>query len=144
MKSQIVIKKKIYNRAGQARCQVSAEDIEFQLTGSSNLLLCFGHQVKTLQRKAGPTQLCPEFSKHDELSLEKELSVWPYHAELGFSVFFLSFFLIIFFKGLLNHVAYQENMFLGQDLKATEHTSDNIEIRLVLKSEIQAAYPGGL
>lgn len=47
IKSQIVIKK-IYNGAGKDTCQVSAKDIEFQLTGSSNLLLCFGHQVKTL------------------------------------------------------------------------------------------------
>lgn len=65
---------KIYNWDGKSTCQVSAKDIEFQLTGSSNLLLCFGHQVKMLQRKAGQIQLCPEFSKCDELSLEKELS----------------------------------------------------------------------
>lgn len=52
IKSQIVIKKIIiYNWAGKARCQVSAKDIEFQLTGSSNLLLCFGHQVKLSKEK---------------------------------------------------------------------------------------------
>lgn len=84
--------KKIYNWAGKATFQVSAKDTEFQLTGLSNLLLCFGHQVKMLQRKAGPIQLCPEFSKCDELSLEKELSIWPYCAQPGFSIFSLPYY----------------------------------------------------
>lgn len=53
--------------------------------------------------------LCPEFSKHDELSLEKELSIWPYCAELGLLIFLFSF--LLFFKRLLNHVCYQKKIF---------------------------------
>lgn len=69
-----------------------------------------------LQRKAGPIQLCPEFSKCDELSLEKELSDHTVH-NLGSQ---FSLFLIIFKRVVKPCILSQEYFFQGKDLKAQE------------------------